>query len=221
MSPSHHSPEIGDGDEAVLAVREAALVDDQARVDLAGDDRVEDPVVAKLDHVAERRRGEAQEQERRRLPAGHGDASGGDLLQRALLARDDERADAAAERGAAAQQPVPVAGRRRRAEAQLRQLELAVAARRFSSSMSSRTGSTSNGAGDEPVHERVERERVVRARREAEAEPHVRPKNHFSSGFSSSSRVNGRTCSPCPSRSETVKSSSSVSFASWRQSPSS
>ncbi len=75
--------------------------------------------------------------------------------------------------------------------------------------------------GDEPVHERMECERVVRAGSEAEAQLHERPKNHFSSGFSSSSRVNGRTRSSWPSRSETVKSSSSVSFASCSASPSS
>ena len=49
--------EVGDRHEPVLAVREAALVDDQAGVHLACDDRVEDPVVAELDHVAERRCG--------------------------------------------------------------------------------------------------------------------------------------------------------------------
>ena len=196
-------------------------MDDQARVDLARDDRVEDPVVAQLDHVAERRRREAEEQERRRLAARDGDAPGRCLLQRARLARDHERADAVTERGAAPQQPIPVAGRRRGTEAQLRELELGAGRPPVQLLDVEQHRLDLERRGNEPVHERVERERVVRAGREAEGQLHERPKNHFSSGLRSSSRVNGRTCSPCPSRSETVKSSSSVSFASWRQSPSS
>ena len=47
-------------------------------------------------------------------------------------------------------------------------------AARFSSSMSRSDGRTTQVASDEPVHERVERERVVRAGREAEASARAR-----------------------------------------------
>ena len=54
----------------------------------------------------------------------------------------------------------------------------------------------------------------VAARDDALARDYMeRPKNHASSGFSTSSRVNGLQCSPRPSRSETVRSSSSAAFA--------
>ena len=214
--------EVGDRDEPVLAVREAALVDDQARVDLARDDGLQDPVVAELDDVAERRRRQPEEQERRRLAARHGDAPGRRVLERAGLARDHERADAATERGAAAEQPVPVAGGRRRAEAELRELELGARRAPVQLLDVEQHRLDLERRGDEPVDERVERECVVRAGGEAEALSFtMRPKNQASSGLRSSSRVNGRTCSPWPSRSETVKSSSSASFASCSASPSS
>ena len=68
----------------------------------------------------------------------------------ARLARHDERAAAVAERGTAAQQPVAVADPGERAERELRQVELPVCARPFSSSMSSSAGSTLNGASTSP-----------------------------------------------------------------------
>ena len=196
-------------------------MDDQAGVGSACGDRVENPVVAKLDDIAERRRREPEEQERRGLPARNCDAPRRSLLQRARLARDHERADTAAERSPAAQQPVPVAGGRRRPEAELRELELGTARAPVQLLDVEQHRLDLERRGNEPVHEGVERERVVRAGGEAKAQLHERPKNHFSSGFRSSARVNGRTRSSWPSRSETVKSSSRVSFASSSASPSS
>jgi hypothetical protein len=67
--------EVGDLDEAVVGVGEAALVDDQPGVDLTRLDRAEDLVVAQLHHLAVLRVGEPEEQERRRLPAGDRDAA--------------------------------------------------------------------------------------------------------------------------------------------------
>ena len=214
--------EVGDGHEPVVGVRETALVDDQAGIDLARGDRGEDSVVAQLDHVAERRCHKAEEQEGRRLAARDGDGPGRKLLQRACFARDHERADAVTERSAAPQQPVPIArGSSHRAEAQLRELELGVSCPLVQLLDVEQHGLDLERRGNEPVHQRMERERVVGARREAEGQRHERPKNHFSSGLSSSSRVNGLTSSPWPSPSETVKSSSSVSFAACNASPSS
>ena len=114
-----------------------------------------------------------------------------------------------------------VAGSRRRAEAELRQRPLCTGRPPIQLLDVEQHRLDLERRGNEAVHERVERERVVRARSEAEAESHERPKNQASSGLRSSSRVNGRTCSAWPSRSETVKSSSSVSFASCSASPSS
>ena len=205
----------------MLCVGEAALVDDQPGVHVSRDDRVQDPVVAKLDHVAECGRREPEQQEGSRLAPRHGDAAGRRFLERSDLARHHERPDAATQRRAAAEQPVAVAGCRGRPEAELGELELG--ARRAAVQLLDVEQHRLHleRRGHEPVHERVERERVVRARSETEAKCHERPKNQASNGFSNSSRVNGLTCSPWPSPSETVKSSSSVSFASWRQSPSS
>ena len=67
--------EVGDPDEAVVGVGEAALVDDQPGVDLARLDRRQDLVVAQLHHLAVLAVGEPEEQERRRLPAGNRDAA--------------------------------------------------------------------------------------------------------------------------------------------------
>src|SRR5581483_10493479 len=117
--------------------------------------------------------------------------------------------------------PVAVTCSRRCAEAEFRQLELGAGRLSVELLDVEQDGLDVERRGHEAVHERMERERVVRARREAERQLHERPKNQASSGLRSSSRVNGRTCSPCRSRSETVKSSSSVSFASWSASPSS
>ena len=73
---------------------------------------------------------------------------------------------------------------------------------------------------DPPVHEGI-----VGICAEADADEHAvycsRPKNQASSGFSSSSRVNGRRCSERPSDSDTVRSSSSAAFAWSSASPSS
>ena len=213
--------EVGNRDEPVLAVREAALVDDQAGVHLARDDGGKDPVVPELEHLAERRRREPEKQEGRRLPTRNGDTPRRRLLESACLPRDHQRADATAERGSAPQQPVPLARGRRRAEAQLRELQLAAGRSPVQVLDVAQNRFHLERRANESVHERVERERVVRAGREAEAQLHERPKNQASSGLSSSLRVNGRTRSAWPSRSETVKSSSSVSFASWSASPSS
>src|SRR5258706_12682113 len=51
-------PEICHGDQAMVGVRETALVDDEPGVDLTGDDGRENLVVAQLDYVAERGRRE-------------------------------------------------------------------------------------------------------------------------------------------------------------------
>ena len=187
-------------------------MDDQPRVDLARDDRGEDLVVAKLDDIAESGCREPEEKERRRLATRHGDPPGGRLLERHRLARNDERADPATERGAAPQQPVAIAGGRSSAEAQLRQLELATrrAPVQLLDVVEHRVDLERRV--DEPVRERVERERVVRARREAEA-LHERPESRLER-LEELVAGDGRTRSPWPSRSETVKSSSSVSFAS-------
>ena len=83
--------EVGDLDESVVGVGEAALVDDQARVDLAGGDGIEDRVVAHLDGLAERRRGQAQEQVGGGVPARDRDPARGRLLQ-ASPARGRRRA---------------------------------------------------------------------------------------------------------------------------------
>ena len=142
--------EVGDRHEAVLCVGEAALVDDQPGVHVSRDDRVQDPVVAKLDHVAECGRREPEQQEGSRLAPRHGDATGRRFLERSDLARHHERPDSATQRRAASEQPVAVARRGGCPKLSLVSSNSASAARRFSSSMSSSTGSVSNGAGTSP-----------------------------------------------------------------------
>src|SRR5947207_5001569 len=58
--------EVRDRQQAVVAVREAALVDDQPGVHLPARDRSEDPVVAQFDDIGEAGRRESKQEERRR-----------------------------------------------------------------------------------------------------------------------------------------------------------
>ena len=83
--------------------------------------------------------------------------------------RDDDRPDAEAGGATRAQQDVAIAKAMAvGVDRDLRDLRIVGSlARMFSASMSSRCGVTC-GPGNEPVHERVERERVVRARGEGE-----------------------------------------------------
>ena len=76
-------------------------------------DRVENAVVAQLDDLSERGRGEPEQQEGRRVEPRHRDAARDGIGQRRGLARDDQRPDAVPERGAGAQRPVAVAERPR------------------------------------------------------------------------------------------------------------
>ena len=143
--------EVGNLHQAVLGVGEAALVDDQPGVDLAALDRAEDAVVAHLHHLAEIGRRQPQQPEGGGLAPGDGHPPAHRLGQRPRLTGDHQRADAVAERRAAAQQPVA----RARPPAKAPTLSLVRSnapswARRFSSSMSSSTGRTVNGASTSP-----------------------------------------------------------------------
>ena len=93
----------------------------------------------------------------------------------ARLARDDERPAAAPERGAAAQQRVAVAQAGEGAERELRELVAALARERVELLDVVQCRDRRERRLDAPVHEGVERERVVGAGREAETEVHGRP----------------------------------------------
>ena len=99
------------------------------------------------------------------------------------------------ERGAAPQQPVLVAHAGEGPERELRQVELARVRPAVQLLDVEQHRLELERGGNQAVHERVERKRVVRARGEAEGKRHERPKNQASSGLRSSSRVNGLTCS--------------------------
>ena len=91
----------------MIGIREAAFVDDEARVHLAALDGAENAVVAQLDDLAQAGRRELQQPKRRRLSARDGHKAADGLCQRTQLARHHEWSDAMAQRGTAAQQPIP------------------------------------------------------------------------------------------------------------------
>ena len=167
--------EVGDLDEAVLGVGEAALVDDQAR---------------RLPPRARPRRGSGRSAARRRRRArarpgaeagtrwcrGRGSAIRPAAASASAAARGRRRA---ARRRCRARRRCAAGDNGRRPPPRPRTLSLVrssspARARWFSSSMSSSTGSTREGRVDEPVDERVEREGVVRARSEAEPQRDAR-----------------------------------------------
>ena len=101
----HHWPEVERFDEAVVAVGELAFVDDEAGVELAGDDRGNDLVEGDgdgFDLGGEELEGEIGRGER----AGHGDARLLDVGEGELARRDHHGAVALAHRAAAGHQGV-------------------------------------------------------------------------------------------------------------------
>ena len=204
--------QVRDPHEPVILVGEAALVDDQAGVDLAARDRVEDAVVAQLDDLAERGRGLREQQERGGVEAGNGDAAGRSVCERRGLAGDDERPHPVAERRACAQRAVAIAKPGERPDADLRQLELAGAGRAVQLLDVAQRRPHAQVGAHEPVHHGVERERVVGAGREPEAQlVHV---------MTSSTSAGSRACSAAKAsvNIQRARSCSSTSFETTRTS---
>ena len=110
-----------------------------------------------------------QQQERRRLPARDRQTPGDRVSERDRLTRDDERPDTVTERGAAPEHRV-ARRRRHRADRELRQVEPSLGGRAVQLLDVEQHRPHAERRVDEAVHERVEREGVVRARREAEGQ---------------------------------------------------
>ena len=106
------------------------------------------------------------------LQSRYGDRAGGRLLQADRLARYHQRPAAEAQRGAASQQAVAIADSCERAEAELGQLQLAALRAPVQLLDIQQYRLELERRLDQPMHERMEGEGVVRAGREAEAKPH-------------------------------------------------
>ena len=146
---------------------------------------------------------------------------GGCVGERRGLACDDQRPDAVAERGARAQRAVAIAEARERADAELRQLELAAARRAVQIlDVAQRTAARAGRAPTSLVHHRVERERVVRDRARSRSvssctwrPPATRPGSSVCSAAKASPNIQrARSCSSTSF--ETTRSSSAGTPAS-------
>jgi hypothetical protein len=177
----------------VFGVGEAALVDDQAGVDLARRDRRHDAVVADLDLLDALGCEQAQQQLGRGGPAGHGDPAPAQALRRAggtVGPGDDQRAHAAAQRAAGAQHP-PCAGEPAEGVvADLGDVELACERTLVERLDVVEHDLEAQRRRDAAVHQRVEDEAVVGARREAEAEGVVRGRRPRAPGYGAATGTN-------------------------------
>src|SRR5581483_1210106 len=173
-----------------------------------------------------------QDEERSRELARHDDLLVAELVERERVVRDDHGAVSGAHARPVRKQHIAVVYERIRRERHRSDLEPSLE-RPFVERLDVGYDRLElvPARVDRPGGEAPEHERVVWIGAEADAHEHgcelstmryfARPKNHASSGFSNSWRVNGRRCSPCPSASETVRSSSSAPFAFSRASSSS
>ena len=116
--------EVDELREPVRGIREAALVNDQPCVDLAGRHRLQDAVVAQFDDVAELRCGEAQQTEGGGLATGNGHTAVHGLLEGRGVACHHERAHTVSECRSTAQHGVAIAHGGKGAHTELREVEL-------------------------------------------------------------------------------------------------